>query len=285
MAPGGERRGGDRRGQAVIPQADIVAWRQVAPWADDGMVEQDLVLSRALVEIFSDATLASELAFRGGTALHKLVLLPSSRYSEDLDLVQIRPGPIGTLLDAIRARLDPWLGEPTRDQAASSVTILYRFESEIPPVRRLRLKVEIQTREHFSVYGHVMRPLAVTSRWFSRRAEIRTYELDELLATKLRALYQRRRGRDLFDLWDARRRAQVDPTRVVVAFQAYLKAEGLRVTRAEFERNLAAKAHDPAFLGEVRPMLATGVDYDPHVALDLVRRDFIERLPGASWKG
>lgn len=269
----------------MIPQADIVAWRQVAPWADDGMVEQDLVLSRALVEIFVDATLAAGVAFRGGTALHKLVLLPSSRYSEDLDLVQVQPGPIGSLLDAIRARLDPWLGEPMRDQATSSVTILYRFESEIPPIRRLRLKVEIQTREHFAVYGHVVRPHTVASRWFSGRADIRTYELDELLATKLRALYQRRRGRDLFDLWAARRRARVDPARVVAAFHAYLKAEGLRVTRAEFERNLAAKAHDRAFLGEVRPMLAPGVDYDPVAALELVRRDFIERLPGAPWKG
>ena len=70
----------------MIPQADIIAWRRVAPWPDDGMVEQDLVLSRALVEIFSDATLAHGLAFRGGTALHKLVLAPPSRYSEDLDL-------------------------------------------------------------------------------------------------------------------------------------------------------------------------------------------------------
>lgn len=60
----------------MIPQADIVAWRQVAPWGDDGMVEQDLVLSRALVEIFLDPMLAAEFAFRGGTALHKLVLLP-----------------------------------------------------------------------------------------------------------------------------------------------------------------------------------------------------------------
>jgi predicted nucleotidyltransferase component of viral defense system len=72
----------------LIPQADIIAWRRVAPWADDGMVEQDLVLSRALVEIFSDPALAQALAFRGGTALHKVVLAPPSRYSEDLDLVQ-----------------------------------------------------------------------------------------------------------------------------------------------------------------------------------------------------
>lgn len=50
-------------------------------------------------------------------------------------------------------------------------------------------------------------------------------------------------------------------------------------------RDQTAKAHDRAFLGEVRPMLAPGVDYDPVAALELVRRDFIERLPGAPWKG
>ena len=93
----------------MIPQADIIAWRRVAPWPDDGMVEQDLVLSRALVEIFSDATLAHGLALRGGTALHKLVLAPPSRYSEDLDFVQVEAGPIGAVLTPLRARLDPWL--------------------------------------------------------------------------------------------------------------------------------------------------------------------------------
>ena len=117
----------------MIPRADIVAWRQVAPWADDAMVEQDLVLSRALVDVFAEARLASVVALRGGTALHKLMLVPPGRYSEDLDLVQTEAGPIGSVLDAIRAHLDPWLGVPTRDQAASSVTLLYRFES----VRRL----------------------------------------------------------------------------------------------------------------------------------------------------
>lgn len=200
-------------------------------------------------------------------------------------MVQVQPGPIGDLLDAMRKRLDPWLGEPTRDQATGGITLLYRFESEIPPVRRLRLKVEIQTREHFTVYGHVMRPLGVASRWFTGRADIRTYELDELLATKLRALYQRRRGRDLFDLWDALGRAAVNPARVVAAFQAYLETQRLRVTRAEFERNLANKARAHAFLEDVRPMLAIGVSYDPLAALDLVRRNFVERLPGDPWRG
>ncbi len=268
----------------MVPQADIVAWRQVAPWGDDGMVEQDLILSRAFVEIFSDVHLAGALAFRGGTALHKLVLSPPSRYSEDIDLVQVHPGPIGGLLDGIRNRM-AWLGEPGRDLAETSATLLFRFESEIPPVRRLRLKIEIQTREHFSAYGYVSLPHSVSSRWFTGRAEILTFEVDELLATKLRALYQRRRGRDLFDLWDARRRVQIDPGRVVSAFKIYLDQQGFTISRAEFERNLAQKAQNKAFLDDVKPMLAPGVTYDPIEALNLVRRDFVARIPGAPWKG
>ena len=210
----------------MIPQGDIIAWRQSAPWADDGLVEQDLVLSHALVEIFSDRSLASALGFRGGTALQKVVLTPPRRYSEDIDLVQVQPGAIGKIIDGLRARLDPWLDEPKRERAEASVTLLYRFESEIPPTRGLRLKVEINTREHFSVFGHSMLPLAVESRWFAGHARIRTYELDELLATKLRALYQRRRGRDLFDLWDAMTRGTVDPGRVIEGFRTTSTMKG-----------------------------------------------------------
>ncbi|TSA34885.1 MAG: hypothetical protein D4R64_10920 [Porphyromonadaceae bacterium] len=42
--------------------------------------------------------LAGNLAFRGGTALHKWWLLPQVRYSEDIDLVRITPSPIGDVL-------------------------------------------------------------------------------------------------------------------------------------------------------------------------------------------
>jgi hypothetical protein len=38
----------------VIPKAHIVAWRQVAPWVSDAQVEQDLIMSRALVAIFEN---------------------------------------------------------------------------------------------------------------------------------------------------------------------------------------------------------------------------------------
>jgi len=72
----------------VIPRANINAWRKVAPWPDSAQVEQDLVISRALVEMYSRSEVAQGLVFRGGTALHKLYLHPAGRYSEDIDLVQ-----------------------------------------------------------------------------------------------------------------------------------------------------------------------------------------------------
>ena len=135
----------------MIPQANITAWRQVVPWADDAQIEQDFVLSRATVELFAEPALVGKMALRGGTALHKLILQPPHRYSEDIDLVQTEAAPIGSILDAVRGTLDSWLGKPQRNRGPGVSTLNYRFESEIAPVRPLRLKIEINTREHFAL--------------------------------------------------------------------------------------------------------------------------------------
>ena len=76
----------------MIPRDHILEWRAQAPWPQDSQVEQDLVISRALVAIFSNDILHDALAFRGGTALYKLHL-PAARYSEDIDLVRTGTGP------------------------------------------------------------------------------------------------------------------------------------------------------------------------------------------------
>jgi len=89
----------------MIPRRYIIEWKEHAPWPNDGQVEQDLVIKRALVQLFSNSLLKEQLAFRGGTALHKIFLKPQVRYSEDIDLVQIAKGPIGPILDAIRKQL------------------------------------------------------------------------------------------------------------------------------------------------------------------------------------
>jgi predicted nucleotidyltransferase component of viral defense system len=276
----------------VIARAHITAWRAHAPWATDAQVEQDLVLSRALVEVFSDPLVANALAFRGGTALHKLFFRPAARYSEDIDLVQVRAEPIGPALDALRARLDPWLGEPQRKQGEGRVALVYRFDAEGLPATRMRLKLEINTREHFAVHGHHRHPVRVDSPWFAGGADVVTFALEELLGTKRRALYQRKEGRDLFDLARAlEAHPTLDRTKVVACFAAYMKHGRTPCSRAEFERNLADKEADRAFLGDMQALLAVasgamvGDAYDARAALAIVRSELIERLPGEPWRG
>lgn len=269
----------------MIPRAQITAWRAQAPWPTDAQVEQDLVLSRALVEMFGSPAVAQAVAFRGGTALHKLFFAQPGRYSEDLDLVQFEAGPVGPILDAIRAVLDPWLGDPGRKQGHGRVTMTYRFETTGRPVQRMRLKVEISTREHFAVLGLRHCKLAIDSPWYSGKAEVTTYPLEELLGTKMRALYQRKKGRDLYDLWLALTSLEIDDEQVVTCFTHYLEQSGLSVSRAEFEANLSAKFLAPAFLADIEPLLPAGTRYEVTRAGALVNERLIARLRGAPWKG
>ena len=269
----------------MIPHDYISEWRARAPWVYDSQVEQDLVISRALVEIFSHPVLTNGLAFRGGTALYKLYVMPPARYSEYIDLVQTRPGSAGRMMDALHEVFDPWLGKPQWKQTAGRITFVYRFESEDAPPLRLRLKIEINSHEHLSVFGLEKIPFSVASRWFDGASNIVTYELDELLATKLRALYQRKKGRDLFDLATALDGAMADPGRIVTAFIAYVERGDNHVTRALFERNLAAKLRDPQFRADIGPLLAHGHRWDMEEAAREVSARVIALLPGAPWKG
>lgn len=269
----------------MIPRANITAWHARAPWPTDAQVEQDLVLSRALVELYGNASVARAVAFRGGTALHKLFFSQPGRYSEDIDLVQIGAGPIGPILDAIRASLDPWLGEPKRKQSQGRVTMIYRFETTTKPVQLMRLKVEINTREHFAVLGIQHYPFVVESPWFSGKADIGAYRIEEMLGTKLRALYQRKKGRDLYDLWLALTTLEVDDEKIVDCFGRYLEHDGLAVSRAEFEENLNGKLRNQSFLGDITPLLPTEVSYDVADAGKLVGQRLIAKLQGDPWKG
>jgi predicted nucleotidyltransferase component of viral defense system len=269
----------------VIPRAHITAWRTRAPSPSNEQVEQDLVLSRALVAIFQHPIAAEGAMFRGGTALHKLFLGSPGRYSEDIDLVQRSPGPIGELVDEIREALDPWLGNPRWKQGAGRFTLGYRFDTTFEPVATMRLKVEINTREHFSVLGIGRRAFAVENPWFQGWADIPTYELEEILGTKMRALYQRKKGRDLFDLWLALGSKHVDLDRVVDCFRRYMESDGAPVSRAQFEANLSRKLGDRSFLEDTRFLIPTDVGFDPRAAARLVQAALIARLPGEPWKG
>ena len=200
----------DPRGGGVIPSDFIVEWRASTRWATDEQVEQDLVLCRALVEIFEDTELANDVALRGGTALHKLHFSPARRYSEDIDLVQLRRAPIGPTIDRIRAKLDRWLGEPKRERG-EGMRLIYRFESENPPVVRLRLKIETNTREHLAVRGTTKRPFSVESRWWQGRANITTFEIGSFWLPSCGRSFSGRRDATFSTCGLASRRVSIHP--------------------------------------------------------------------------
>lgn len=268
----------------MIPRAQITAWRSQAPWSQDEQVEQDLILSRALTAIFGRPFLRQALAFRGGTALHKLHFDPPGRYSEDLDLVQVEAGPIGPVLAELREALDPWLGVPAWEQRSDSAKLLYRFETTTLPVQRMRVKVEIDTREHFSVDGLQHVPFIVESRWHSADELITTFTLEELLATKMRALFQRRKGRDLYDLWLGLTTLDPDEAHIVDCLGQYLARTDTSVSRAEFEANMVRKLASSDFRADVIPLLRDAAGYDVDVAALLVHDYLVARLPGEPWK-
>ena len=192
----------------------------------------------------------------------------------------MKTGPIGPVMDAVRARLDPWLGKPQWKQGQGRMTFYYRFESEAKPVTPLKLKVETNTREHLCVLGPTRTLFEVQSPWYNGAANVLTYQREELLSTKLRALYQRKKGRDLFDLSEALARLDgLDPDKVVACFVRYMGEDGLRVTRKEFEANLAEKIVDDIFLSDVPPLLTLGASFNPLAALERVRDALIARLP------
>jgi len=265
----------------MIPLDYITAWRTHAPWPQLSQVEQDLIICRALVELYSHPFLAEQLAFRGGTALFKLHL-PPARYSEDIDLVQMQPGPIGSVMDAVQEKLNHWLGVPRRKQSEGRVTLIWRVESEegLP----LRLKVEINSREHFTVLGYKRYQFEMVSRWHTGKASISTYGIDELMGTKLRALYQRKKGRDLFDLWHATSAMELQPKAVVDCFLHYLEHEGHTVSRAEFEMNLFEKLNDRRFLDDMAPLLTIGSSWDYKAAARYVFQSLAPLMPGDPWQ-
>lgn len=263
----------------MIPQAYITEWSNNVPWQTNEQVEQDLVICRALVEIFKDDFLADSLAFRGGTALHKLYLHPQSRYSEDIDLVQVRSEPIKETIIRLQKAL-AFLGKSNVIQKKDNNTIYYRFDSEFAPVQNLKLKIETNCREHFTVLGWEKKAFEVKSSWFEGGCDLTTYQIEELLGTKLRALIQRRKGRDLYDLWKAITSAKLNPDLIIKCYKEYMQfsLEKPIPTRKEFTLNIERKETDDEFLGDIVALLRPDEKYNHEEAFQLVTETLIERM-------
>jgi predicted nucleotidyltransferase component of viral defense system len=262
----------------MIPQRYIDEWKAQAPWPIDAQVEQDLIIARALVEIFSDDLLKKSLAFRGGTALHKLYLTPQIRYSEDIDLVQIHSESVNPVLKRIRERLSFLGTKRAVKQNIHNNTILYHFEPEDPSVISMRLKIEINTREHFNVLGLKEIPYKVENGWFNGECSITSYELEELLGTKLRALYQRRKGRDLFDLYWALTHKLIDIGKLIECYKTYMEfSVEIAPSRKQFLTNMEEKMKDKEFLQDIPSILKPEVKYNDSL-WEIIKNEIIEKI-------
>ena len=245
----------------MIPQAFISEWKnKKAPWIFSAQVEQDLIIERILIELYQDIYIQERLVFRGGTALNKLFCEKAYRYSEDLDFTQLNAEPMGPVMTRIRKVVDPLLGKPKWKQTESMVTFYYGFICEVHPQTKMRIKIEINTREHISFLGTQKVPYALDSKWFSGQASILTVHLEEMLASKMRALYQRNKGRDLFDIIHFYyNHINLDWKRVMHCFETIMETSGTPITRAVFEKNLIQKINSPVYLKDMDVLIAPWV--------------------------
>ncbi len=207
----------------------------------------------------------------------------ATRYSEDIDLVQITAGPIGGVIDKIREIIDPWLGSPSYKRNEGRFTLYYTFLTENEPISKRKIKIEINTREHFSVMGYIEKDFLVENSWISGKVAIKTYHIEELLGIKLRALFQRKKGRDLFDLGIALDILELDVSKIINCFNEYVDS---KITRAQFEQNLHLKLKDRGFMAEIERLLP--VNSELYHKLNQYKNDVYEKiikeLPGEPWK-
>lgn len=269
----------------MIPSAYIQEWSARTPWSDSRQVEQDLIISRALCDLFNDRILASKIAFRGGTAINKLLFRQPLRYSEDIDLVQVQAEPIGATVEAVRNALS-WLGKFNWRKAEHSIHLVYQFVPEADAAESLKLKLEINTREHANLYAIKKYPFGMESSWYTAQTNIASFEPEELFGTKLRALLQRRKSRDLFDLNQGLIQVPMDAGKVIACFEHYLAIQGMSINRAAAEQRMLQKLNKSLTedIALLLPVGATFTEDEAIRAFENVWFELISRIKGEPWK-
>ena len=278
-----------------LTQRDILAHQQQVPWPNLRQVEQDLLLCRAMTALFDDAFLKTQIAMRGGTLLHKVHLAPASRYSEDIDLVVIGDRPDEHIRKAINRVLLGVLGRPTSSawqavklavrnavKPSKVLRVIYRVPSVADPRGTpLEIVIEANVTERKSYRPISLLPFSYLFRDEMVATTVNGFEIHEMLGTKMRALFQRRRGRDLFDLYWALTEAgtPVNPAEIIELFLYYLQQEGTVATRDEFIGLLQSHLNDRGFLTDMNALLRTGIAYDPIAAGDYVIGSLLKLLP------
>ncbi|HPC61938.1 MAG TPA: nucleotidyl transferase AbiEii/AbiGii toxin family protein [Verrucomicrobiota bacterium] len=277
-----------------ITRQDVLAHQAVVPWGAQYQVEQDLLLCRAMAALFDDKFLSSQIAMRGGTLLHKVHLAPPARYSEDIDLVVVGTRPADHIRRAIRRVLTNVLGTPKASvwdtlvlairntvKPSRVLRMTYSARSILEPNRTLEIVVEANVTERKPHRAVVEMPFSFPFRDKQVQTRVKGFDIHEMLGTKMRAMFQRTRGRDLFDLYWALTQSPtpVDPAAIIASFQHYLKQEGTKAGRAEFIGILDDHLKDRGFCSDMQPLLRADITYDPQAAGKYVKTHLLSLLP------
>lgn len=265
----------------------IEEWNEQVPWDEEVQVLQDLVISRALVEIYSDDFLREELRFRGGTALNKIHFPEPFRYSEDIDVVRMTLGPNGAIIDRLRAVLEPWLGKGQYRPSRVASKLLFDVSNVSPVGGDNVLKLEMSYKDPEFVDPPAEKAFSIEHSWFSGSADIPTFTTEEVLAGKMRALLNRRKGRDLLDLDHALTAVDgLDVQRVVELFSKLCEMHAKRIPRAiAHERMFDKLKNIEAVIVDMRKVLpkkqADKINAEVvHEMFGNVFAAYIEKMPG-----
>lgn len=213
----------------------------------EDVVEKDYVLGWVLWGIGTEPQLNNTWVFKGGTCLKKCYI-ETYRFSEDLDFTVLENGPIkpdevlntiSRLLDRVNQEsgIDFALSEPVyrgRPSGRSAeVRIYYRGPRNTPGPARIKFDL---TQDELVVCPSVLRPVSHDyPDPLPAPGMVRCYSFEEVFAEKIRAMGERSRPRDLYDIVNLFRRPDFrqHPDLVLDVLIQKCQAKGILVPSAE----------------------------------------------------
>ena len=168
-------------------------------------VEKDFVISVILLlisELPEFSKYSRKMAFRGGTCIKKVYFPDETRFSEDLDFTSLTIDESNSFLEEVKHLIGRNLG----------ITTFERTEIEYQNERGLDFTLYytslLQQRNHIAFNLSTATPVeepkkmkVEVSPYFKGSPKVPTMSLNEIVAEKMRALLQRKKPRDVFDIW------------------------------------------------------------------------------------
>ena len=223
----------------------------MVPWDDNRLVEQDLALTRLIIDVANHPILFDKLSLKGGTCLHKLWLPEPWRYSEDLDYNRIVASDPLEIVNSLREiASDTGFRDATFKQNKLFLHLWLADALEDGQEFQVKIDIQREIKPDSSAYQH--RQFAIDNPWCSKQASVRANRAEDIIASKVLASFQRSRPRDLFDMWAAIKAGTVTYANVASRFASYRPDNPERWNTGKASRSLISKLSDPSYIAEMK---------------------------------